>query len=150
MLYITWDHIQNHRAAFSVNTRWWKWCSLAYILWCFFEFISLEFIRPLFLFSFLRPLLCYSASIFHYLFISTLWSGSPLSFCSSNHQSIQHLPPSPPLSSCNFSPMPILFVMSPPPFSVPPHPPTSAGLRLSPLTSLCHMPSPLFTVPQRP
>lgn len=59
------------------------------------------------------------------------------------HPSIQHL--------LQFFPVPTLphvylFPSGPPP----PCPPTSAGLRLSLLTSGCHVPSPPFSVPQRP
>lgn len=57
---------------------------------------------------------------------------------SSSHKSMWHLP-CPPL----LLPMPILFIM-------PPSSPTSAGLGLLPLTSLCHVRSLLSTVPQGP
>lgn len=84
-------------------------------------------------------------------------SASPLSLLI--QPSINPAPPLHPPLLPQFFPMPILCLVSP--LSSVPLPysslllillfsPTSAGLRLSLLTSLCHMPSLLFSVPQRP
>lgn len=66
-------------------------------------------------------------------------SAPHLFYPSSSHKSMWHLPCPPPL----LLPMPMLFIM-------PPSSPTSAGLGLLPLTSLCHVRSRLSTVPQGP
>lgn len=130
----------------------------------FVEFISLESMCVLcssFLFiatSSLPP------STLHLLPLSphlcpllSVCSASPLSLLI--QPSINPAPPLPPPLLPQFFPMPILCLVSP--LSSVPLPysslllillfsPTSAGLRLSLLTSLCHMPSLLFSVPQRP
>lgn len=59
------------------------------------------------------------------------------SLSTSHHQSIWHL-----LRAPLLLPVPVLFIMASP------RSPTSAGLRLLPLTSLCHMPSSPFHCPK--